>query len=45
MRRLFRFDEPPAEYELLETESGEPSFFAVSNVIVTGWPWRNKLVG
>ena len=27
MRRLFRFDEPPAEYELLETESGEPSFF------------------
>lgn len=27
MRRLFRFDEPPAEYELLEAELGEPSFF------------------
>lgn len=27
LRRLFRFDEPPVEYELLETESGEPSFF------------------
>ena len=27
LRRLFQFDEPPAEYELLETESGEPPFF------------------
>ena len=26
MRRLFQFDEPSAEYELLETETGEPSF-------------------
>ena len=26
LRRLFQFDEPSAEYELLETENGEPSF-------------------
>ena len=27
LRRLLRFDEPPAEYELLENEQGEPPFF------------------
>lgn len=27
LRRLLRFDEPPAEYELLENEPGEPPFF------------------
>jgi len=27
LRKLFRFDEPAAEFELLETETGEPHFF------------------
>ncbi len=38
IKRLFQFDNVPGEFELLETEKGEPSYFG-------GWPEESRKTG